>query len=225
MKNEDTEKQLQELQAEYLATRDIWAYQQIFSIILPYARSQVLKKTRNKIYLPPDLVDNYALEATVRFMSQYEKPKFMVNTSFGGALDYKVREAMYGPQIIKADAILSLNEHIESHKSTETELGEMSESFNFTYLFRADSDNIGDDPANYLFNKEEDAIHSMLSVMTDLYFTVDLLTFVRVAQGIILFIRKSRSLQKYIDRYLDENQKEVFELTKLEMRNRLMNEA
>ena len=228
MKNKpkpETEVKLAELQDKYLTDRDIVSYQLMFSVILPYARSLILKKTTGKIFLPPDLVDSAALEATVKFMSQYEKPDFRIDTSFAGLLGFKVLEAMYGPKIIAADQICSLNEHIESDKSKNTEFGEMSEAFNFTYLFRPDSAQIGEDPINYLFNREGDAIDSVMTVIRDLYKSVDLHTYFVVAIAINQFIRKRKTLEKFKEDFLNDKQREILDISLLEIRNRLANVA
>jgi hypothetical protein len=221
-----TEVLLAKLQDEYLKTRDISIYQQIFSEILPYARSMVLKRTRGKIFLHPDLVDNAALDATIKFMAQYEDPDFKgIHSSFAGILGYKVLEAMYGPKIVAADSISSLNEHIENSKDRETEFGDMSESFNFVYMFRPDGENVGNDPANYLFNKESDAIDSVLSILRDLYFSTTLHTYFVVSLGLLQFIHKSRTYDRFREYYLDDLSREALDLCILELHKRLENRA
>lgn len=222
----EIEIKLKALQDEYLKTKDITVYQQIFSELLPYARSLTLKSTKNKKYLPPELVDNAALEATVKFMSQYNNADFTgIHSSFGGILRYKVLESLYGPGIIKADSIASLNEHIESSKTLDTELGDMAESFNFSYLFRPDGASITDDPANYLFNTDNDAINNILTVIKDLYMATNLHTYYRVCLGVILQMKHAKTLEKYVSTILDPSQKEIFDLTMLEIFKRLKNVA
>jgi hypothetical protein len=219
-----TEVLLYELQEKYLKSRDISIYQQIFSEILPYARSMILKRTRGKIYLHPELVDSYALDSTIKFMSQYEDPEFEgIHTSFAGILGYKVLESMYGPKVVASDAIISLNEHIENFKDKETELGDMPESLNFTYMFRPDGATVNDDPANYLFNKESDAIDSILSIVRDLYFSTSLYVYLMVSLGLLHFIKKSRVYDKYRELVLDDQCREALDLCILEMHKRLEN--
>jgi hypothetical protein len=217
-----TEQLLTDLQEEYLKTRDIVVYQQIFSEILPYARSLILKKNTGKIWLSPDLVDSAALETTVKFMSLYQNPDFKINASFAGILGFKLLEALYGPKVVAADQISSLNEHIESEKSKETELGDMQEAFNFTYMFRPDNAQIGEDPANYLFNKESDVIQSIMSVFKDLHTSVSLHTYFLICIGALQFIMKTKTYNKYIELYLSDKLKELLDVTLLEVRNRLI---
>ena len=231
-KKPETEQRLYELQKQYLENRSTGAdaaarsaYQQIFSEILPYARSLILKKTTGKIYLPPDLVDSAALEATVKFMSSYEKPEFKIDSSFAGILSYKVLEALYGPKIIAADQIGSLNEHIETSKSKDTEFGDMAESFNFKYMFRPDNDTLTEDPANYLFNKNEDAINEVMTIITDLYAACTLHEFFLLSIGILHFIKKSKFYEAYRQFYLNERLRQTLDFAILEIYKRLKNVA
>lgn len=219
-----TEVLLFKLQREYLETRDVKVFQQIFSELLPYARSLIMKKTRGKMFLPPDMLDSAALESTVKFMSQYEKPDFKIKNSFAGILNYKVLESMYGPKVIAADQIGSLNEHLENGKSKETEFGDMSESFHFTYLFRPDSDTMVDDPSSYLFNKEEDVINSILTVVQDLYKVVSLRYYFLVAMGILQFLKKTKTYENYKNK-LDERAREALDIAILEVYKRLTGTA
>jgi hypothetical protein len=192
-----TEELLEKLEEHYLRTHDITTYQQIFSELVPYARSLILKKTKGKIFLHPALVEEAALESTVKFMTQYEKPEYRTRASFAGLLGYKVLEALYGPKIKSADKIISLNEHIENNKNRDTELGDLPENYNFTYLFRPHSSDICDDPSNYLFDKEGDAINSIITVIKDLYKAMPLHEFFVISIAIYQFIEKSKTLEKF----------------------------
>lgn len=217
----ETEVLLSKLEAEYLVSRDNLTYQKIFSAIFPYARSLVLKKTRGKAFLPPDLVDEAALESTIKFMSQYEKPEYKTKASFAGLLTYKVLESLYGPKVRAVDDILSLNEHIEKDQGHETELGDLSENYNFTYLFRAHSHDITDDPSEYLFDTSNDAINNMMSVVKDIYTSVDLHSFFIISNALFQFIEKSKTLDKFKDRFMTPPMKEIYDISLLEMMNRL----
>jgi hypothetical protein len=217
----ETEVRLFKLQDEYLKTRNITVYQRIFSELLPYARSLILKKTTGKIYLPPDKIDSAALESTVKFMTQYEKPDFKIEKSFAGILNFKVLESMYGPKIIAADHIVSLNEHLENGKSKETEFGDMAESFNFKYMFRPDNDNIADDPCNYLFNRDSDTIESILTIIKDLYKSIPLHLYFLVTIGFNQYIEKTKTYDKYREMFLDEKGREILDIAILELYRRL----
>ena len=175
--------------------------------------------------MPPDMLDSAALESTVKFMSQYEKPDFKIKNSFAGILNYKVLESMYGPKVIAADQIGSLNEHLENGKSKETEFGDMSESFHFTYLFRPDSDTMADDPSSYLFNKEADVINSIMTVIQDLYRSVSLRHYFLIAMGILQFLKKTKTYENYRNRFLDDKTREILDISILEVYKRLTGTA
>lgn len=221
----ETEELLTRLEEEYLRTRNLEIYQKIFFALLPYARSLILKKTRGKAYLPPSLVDDAALESTVKFMCQYEKPDYRTKASFAGLLSFKVLESLYGPKIKAADQISSLNEHIEKDKGHETELGDLPENYNFTYLFRPHNKDISDDPATYLFNEDSDAIANVITVIKDIYISIDLHSFFIVAIGIFQFIKKSKTLDKFKELFFTKEIEDIYEVSLLEIRNRLANEA
>ncbi len=222
-----TEAQLSQLEKEYLETHDSEVFKEIFSLLLSYSRSLILKKAKGKIFLPPALVEDRALEATVKYMSQYEKADYKTNTSFAGLLKYKVLEALYGPKVKAADRILSLNDHIEKGQPSghETELGDLPENYNFTYLFRPTTMDITSDPSEYLFNTQEDAIKNIGTVIQDLYQSSDLHTFFIVTQAIYQFIEKSKTLAKFKEIFFTPSINDIYELSLLEIRNRLAGEA
>ena len=205
----------------YVVTRDNKIYQKIFSSLLPYARSLILKKTRGKIFLPPALVDDAALESTVKFMCQYEKPDYRTKASFAGLLSYKVLESLYGPKIKAVDQIASLNEHIEKDRGHETELGDLAENYNFTYMFRPHAKDITDDPADYLFDKDNDAIDNIITVVKDVYKSVDLHSFFIITIAIYQFIEKSKTLERFKSLFFTPELTEIYDLSLLEINNRL----
>jgi hypothetical protein len=219
-----TEILLSQLEAEYLEKRDVNTYQRIFSEILPYARSLILKRTKGKIYLPPDLVEEAALESTIKYLSQYSNPLFTTRFSFGGLLSLKILESLYGPKIKANDQILSLNAHIESGKGKDTELGDLPENYNFTYLFRPNSDST-QDPVDYLFNKDTDAIDNIITVIKDVFRAVDLHSFYIISLAITQFIDKSKTLDKFKSIFFTPEITEVYDLSLLEIRNRLQGVA
>ncbi len=183
----------------------------------------VLKKTKGKIFLAPDLVNEISTGATIQYMVQYEKPNFKTRVSFAGLLSLKILEKMYGPKIKAADKISSLNEHIENGRGRETELGDLPENYNFTYMFRPYSKDIIDDPASYLFEKEEDAINNIITVIKDIYKTTNLHQFFMISLGITQYIDKSKTLDKLKELFFTSEINDIYEVSLLEIRNRLMN--
>ena len=213
------------LKAEALNKKAVPIYQKMFSIVLPYTKSLTLRKVKGGIYLPPDLIDNAAMEATVVFMSQYKKEDFKISSSFAGMISYKILEALYAPKVKRNDRISSLNEHIENGKSSVTELGDLSEAFNFSYMWQPDSDSSYSDPLYFLSDKKEDAVNSGLSALSDLYGSVDLHTFFLVAFGLIKTVQGLKNKYDFIEHFFNTEQKKVYEATLLEMYKRLSDVA
>ena len=160
-------------------------------------------------------------------MAQYENPKFKVDTSFAGLLNLKVLESMYGPKVIAADKIVSLNEHVENNKGAPgaTELGDLSEAYGFTYMFQSDSANMQSDPANYLFDRDQDAINSVLTVLNDLYMSTSLHYYFLVCIGILQFLKKKKTYEAYRERFLNKQTRDILDLAIMEIYNRLKNVA
>lgn len=221
----ETEVRLDKLQTEYLKDRSVDLYKQMFLELIPYARSLALKKTKSRAYLSPDYVDEIAVEATIKFMTQYEREDFKIDASFAGILSYKVLEAMYGPKIKAADNIRSLNSHIDSCKNTETELGDLPKSMGFIYLFRPTNSEFTDDPASYLFDTEKDAIDNATTVIQDMRKKYDFKSYFLVTVGLIQFIKKSKNYDNYRQMFLNEPLQESLDACILELFNRLKNVA
>lgn len=224
-----TEVRLSDLQEKYLETRNIEKYDQnpfyreMFQEMVPYARSLILKQTKGKIFLPPDIVDAASIDSTIKLMTQYNRPGFLIDRSFAGYLYFKIKETLYNDRLQKEDMTVSLNNIIET-KSKSVELGDLAETLNFTYMFRPDGDSSSDDPATYLFNKEHDAIRSALSVIEDVFMSSPLKLSMKIAIGMLQFIRKSPTYNKYIET-LSEEEGAALNLALLELRNRLANVA
>jgi len=235
-----TEVCLSELQEKYLTTRECKIetvegdqrivnydkspfYKEMFQKMVPYARSLILKQTKGKIFLPPDIVDAAAVDSTIKLMTQYNRPGFLIDRSFAGYLYFKIKETLYNDKLQKEDRVASLNSIIET-KSNSIELGDLAETLNFTYMFRPGDDKTVEDPANYLFNKEHDAIRSALTVTQDVFATSSLKTAMKVVIGVLQFIRKSSTYKIYVNS-LKEEEESILNLSLLELRNRLANVA
>ena len=224
-----TEVQLEELQEKYLSTRDERYFQEMFTIIISYARSLVLKTTKNKIFLAPEVVDEAALDAAIKFMAPYKdpnKPNYRIAYSFAGVLRYKVLEAMYGDNKVQDDMTASLNSIIQPYGSdkTDTELGSLSESLQFLYLGRPETDFT--DPADIILNQESFAIDSCVSVARDIFrASINLRSNVAITLGMILFIKKAKTYPAFRCQFLTEDEQHILDIALLEMRMRLTGEA
>lgn len=224
-----TEVKLSELQEKYLQSRNIEEYdksphyREMFEVMVPYARSLILKQMKGKVFLPPDIVDAASVDSTIKLMTQYSRPEFLIDRSFAGYLFFKIKETLYNDRLQKEDTTVSLNSIIET-KSKNVELGDLAETLNFTYMFRPENDSSSDDPALYLFNREHDAIRSAVSVIEDVFTSSSLRISMKVAIGVLQFIRKSPTYKKYVET-LSEEEETILNLALLELRNRLANVA
>ena len=157
-------------------------------------------------------------------MAQYDKPSFFIDRSFAGYLQFKIFETIYNPKVMKEDMISSLNSVIETHQAQSTELGDLSESLKFIYMFRPSDQLEAEDPANFLFNKNEDAINTVLTVIKDIFKSSSLLSATKIAIGILQYIRKNTTYQAYL-LTLTEEERQVLEVSLLEIYSRLKNIA
>jgi hypothetical protein len=221
----ETEVKLEQLQKEYLRERDGKIYQQMFLEMLPYTKSLVLKTTKGRIFIATDKVDAIAKDAVIKVMSQYEREDFRIEKSFAGYLQFKILESMYHPRIMKEDMIGLLNSLIEESQVHTTEMGDLPEAFDFTYLFRPTNADITDDPATYLFNEKKDAINSVTSVIKDVQKSTNVLNRFHIVIGITQFIRKLFTYEKFKERYCSDEEKKAIEFVILEMHKRLSNVA
>lgn len=116
----DTEQQLFKLQDQYLRTRDINVWRQMYDICFWYMRSMILQRCTGKMYLEPDEVFDKANGATVEFMSQYlNNPNFEVGASFAGMMKWKVVWVLYKDK--DQEQTISLNQKIYD---SQKELGD-----------------------------------------------------------------------------------------------------
>jgi len=213
----DIEKQLQLLQEEFISSRSPSVYQKMFNLLVPYAKSLILKTTKGKIYIQPDIVYDLAVETVIKFLSNYEKEGWYVASSFGGILRYKVLETIYSPVSIKEESVSSLNNIIDQSKSNnKTEMGELKESINFKYLFTKEINDIE-------LSKEE-KIKEMCSIVRktieDIFSSQPPIVSFYISIGIYLFINNKNSYKEFLQQ-IDVPVKNAIEFSILELKNRL----
>jgi hypothetical protein len=220
-----TEVELTDLQDKWLIHKDDEAYQKMFGIIVQYARSIILKMTRGKKFLNPDYVFNMAVDSAIKFFEQYTKnPNFRIDYSFAGVLRYKVLECLYGPKIQKQDAIGSINAYVNNFNDTE-ELESLQEKLDMRPYWSSTLDI--DDPIHKMYHTEETTLQTVMSVINDVYKSG-----ITNRDNIIILIallhtfRKNKNLELFKEMYLDTSElKDIYELTLLEIRNRLSEEV
>ena len=135
---------LQELQTEYYdpktkPLRKQQVFSEMFGLITKYARSLFLKKLKGGSYVEPDVVEDKAIQAALSFMSQYvNRPGFRVGASFGGMLEFKVREARFKEYVDEHH--LSLNTIVGDEDGNELE--DIQEKVGFKDVFNQNSKTI-----------------------------------------------------------------------------------
>jgi hypothetical protein len=138
------EQTLYKLQEQWYEEKDdkekvkIWT--EMFKNVQIYARSMVLQKLKNKKFLSPDVVDDYASDASLRFMSQYlYRRNFKCGTSFGKMINYKVLEAVYGEKEEEQTYSLYLDSNSDD---TEFDLLSISQKADIKPLFSSEVDEL-----------------------------------------------------------------------------------
>ncbi len=153
-----TEIELSRLQELYL--QDKKKYQNEFMLALkPYARSLALKEIKGKITLPADRIEEIAIEATLKLLNQYRNPEWKVWASFGGALRWKVVEALY--ENSKEESCLSLNTLIGADHSRELE--DLVVQLNFKTLYT----NLEESQESILFKDNERIVDEVNVILNE----------------------------------------------------------
>ena len=214
-----TEIKLGKLQELYLQDKE--KYQNEYMLELkPYARSLALKEIRGKVILPPERVEEIAVEATLKLLNQYKNPDWRVWASFGGALRWKVVEALY--ENSKEESCLSLNTLIGATGSREIE--DLIVQLGITPLYTdiqaspesilfADYDGIVSE-VNGILKEAEDIMPYHYSLVFKLYFN--------------LLVRRPKiknAMQNFKKTFITGKMEEVFDTLLLEIRNRLLLDA
>jgi len=227
-----TELKLSELQDLYLTTRDpsnytdSVYYQEIFKEMVPYAKSLVLKQTTGKIYLPPEVVEDAAIESTMKFMEQYRKEDFKAHSSFAGYLHFKILETLYAAKKIKEDGVLSLNSTLEGPAGgNKAEIEEWASRLHFRSVFRPEEEReISEDPSYYLFRDNKSIIKTTASVIKDIFnSSASLKSSIKIAIGMILFVRNTKFTKYQMS--LSQEEQEALTLALIELKKRLSGEA
>jgi len=225
-KNVTTEQELQALQKRWREDKDDSAYQELFMILVQYARSMILKMTKGKKFLNPDYVFSKAVGSTMSFIERYEKdPEFKIDFSFGGLLKYNVLENLYGAKVRKYDDILSLNALI-GDKDSYREIEDLQERFGIT-PFWSPNDRL-DDPVNQMYNTEDQAISTVISVIIDLLGVHSLSNrdTLLILVAVLQLFRKTRTLIRFQETFFYKTElQEIYDLLVLEIRNRLSGEV
>lgn len=128
----ETELKLDALQADFLETRSKEAWEEMFHLLIIYARSLLLKINKGKVYIPPEKVLAVATDAAMKVLEKYSDPTFKIQASFAGLLHWKVIESLYGKY--KDEINISLNQTVGKRDDgdSNTELGDLQEKAGFS---------------------------------------------------------------------------------------------
>lgn len=215
-----TEIRLTDLQEQYLATRNEGVWQEMFSIMIQYARSLVLKATKGRVFLDPDHVMGVATDAAIKIMRRYhDDPDFLIEHSFGGFLRWKVIESLYGDR--QEESHLSLNHIVSGEGGQVTELGDLQSSIGF----HTSTGIISDEPIldGVLAREMYYVVREVLSEFDTAVDNYRLSLLARVL--VLLLVRKSkiRHSMNIFHRiiHMKPKEEEALDLLLLEIRNRL----
>lgn len=150
-----TEQKLFEAQRRFYANRgDDVAIADMFSIMIPYASSLILKNKKNSRFIDKAVLHTMAREVSLRVSSQFlRRPGFNIQASFGGYIKWKILEVTgEADDFERTDQIdpttkrkkkiplLSLNAITDKARHTEASLEDLQESLSFTNLGNAPID-------------------------------------------------------------------------------------
>ncbi len=214
----ETEVKLGILQDLYLENKE--KYQNEFMLALkPYARSLALKEIKGKVVLPPDRVEEVAVEATLKLLNQYRNPEWRVWASFGGALRWKVIESLY--ENSKEESCLSLNTLIGADHSKEVE--DLVVQLKLKTLYT----NINESPESILFRDFEGIIDEVNGILREASEVLSYHYFLVFKLYFNLLVRRPKiknAMQNFKQTYITSNMEDVFDTLLLEIRNRLLTE-
>jgi hypothetical protein len=214
-----TELDLDKLQEVYLVDpHNLENFQEFFLLLKVYARSIALKEIKGKVYLDADRVEEVAVEATLKLLNQYKKEGWKVWGSFGGAIRWKVVEALY--QDANEDITSSLNALI-GDRDQKQELGDLFEKIGANPFLSY----VAGDPQEEILAVDDITISEIKGVLLE---ASDILPYrlqILFHAYLLLQIRKPKArlkLPSFREHFLSTKDAEAFELLLLEVRNRLL---
>lgn len=212
-----TEIELGLMQDLYLTDKD--KYQNEYILMLkPYARSLALKEIKGKVVLPPDRVEEVALEATLKLLKQYEKnSEWKVWASFGGALRWKVIESLY--ENSKEESCLSLNTLIGADQSRSVE--DMVVQLGMAPLYV----DLNATPETLLFKDYDTVISEVDALLEEASGVLSYKYMLVFKLYLNLLIRRPKiknAMQNFKQTFVTSKMEEIFDTLLLEIRNRLL---
>lgn len=221
----ETEQKLRQLQDRYVAEdctkqeRD-----EFFMLLRSYARSIALKNIKSKnVYLSPERVDEVCTDSTLALLKQYSKPGWRVEASFAGALQWKVREALYKPAKEEQASRISLNKTFSEDSNSRELLDQISSSRNPTSGNAFDIEE-ADNPIDSLISSVNTAMGEINEVIDEAYEFLPYRLYIRFLPWLLLKIRRPHtrnSAKTFSSFFLGSRDEDAFEILLLEIRNRI----
>jgi hypothetical protein len=124
------------------------ALEKLFLILVPYARSLILKFKKYRNFFSKEDLKDMSHEVALRVIEQFlKRPGFVIEASFAGYIKWKILEVtgesdgferakqtdpITGKQ--KIMPLLSLNSLLESSKNTDVSIEDLQKELNFTHV-------------------------------------------------------------------------------------------
>ncbi len=214
-----TEIKLGKLQDLYLQDKERWQNEYMLEL-KPYARSLALKEIKGKVVLPPERVEEIAVEATLKLLNQYRNPDWKVWASFGGALRWKVVEALY--ENAKEESCLSLNTLIGADHSREVE--DLIVQLGITPLYT----DVQANPESILFADYDGIVKEVNGILREAEKILSYHYMIVFKLYFNLLVRRPKiknAMQNFKQTYITSKMEDVFDTILLEIRNRLLLET
>ena len=171
-----TETRLFLLQRDYLKNRDCLILGEMYQILVAYSKSIIKKMLPKEFRYHYDKIDEKAMDAAALFIEYYlEKPAFKIDKSFGGYLQWKVKQVLFNKKIREEEDHLSLNSPMFDSKSDdEKEIVELTELLDAKPLF-------SDAEASYDNERSgEDLLKGIEEILESIF------TEIRIQYGVLL---------------------------------------
>ena len=220
----ETEKNLQQLQALFLADRNNKKVSdEFFMLMHTYARSLTLQEVKRKsLFLPPERIDEICTDATLLLLDQYKVKGWKIEASFAGALRYKIWDAMYKRK--NDEMNYSLNTTF-TDDSDSKEIMDLIGSNSVLPWEMVNGKIETDDPFDSIAATMNIAYSEIEDVIKEAHADLPYKSFMRFLPWLILQIRrpKTRNIQQlFRELYITGREEDAFNILLLEIRNRIM---
>lgn len=222
----ETEKNLKKLQELYLSNPgDQKIFEEFFFLIRKYARSLTLKTIKKKnIFLPPERVDEICTDATLNFLSNYNKKGWIVDKSFAGVLRFSIIVAMWGKEY-KDEMNSSLNLTFSEDKDSKEIVDIIGSGALLPWdMSKYGKEKISDDPQDTIMENLNVSFDEIKSLLEEVYLDLPYRVYMRFVPWLVLQFRKpkTKNIQSLFSKlFLTNKEENVFDMLWLEVHNRI----